>query len=70
MAIEQRMERLESTNRRWRRFVYIIAVLVITAVGIGTAQINEDELVLRKLVIQDEKGCDRIELSTFLYGGY
>ena len=62
MAIEQRMEHLERTNRRWIRLACTMAVLVVAAVGIGTAQMNEDELVLRNIVIQDEKGRKRIEL--------
>ena len=70
MTIEQRMELLERTNRRWRRLACTMAVLIVAAVGIGAAQINEDELRLRKLVIEDEKGRDRIVLNAnFLIAG-
>ena len=65
MTIEERMEFLERTIRRWRRIACTMAVLVVAAIGIGAAQMNEDELMLRKLVIQDEEGHDRIELDTF-----
>ena len=51
MTLEQRMERLEHTNRHWRRLAWTMAMLVVTAVGIGAAKMNEDELVLRRLVI-------------------
>ena len=68
MTIEQRMELLERTNRRWRRLACTMAVLIVAAVGIGAAQMNEDELVLRKLVIQDEEGRERIVLDTNRHG--
>ena len=71
MTIEQRMEHLEFEierlnlrNRRWRRLACTMAVLIVASVGIGAAQMNEDELTLRKLVIQDEEGRDRIVLKT------
>ena len=64
MTIEQRMELLERTNRRWRRLACTMAVLIVAGVGIGAAQMNEDELTLRKLVIQDEEGRKRIVLDT------
>ena len=70
MTIEQRMEHLEFEierlnlrNRRWRRLACTMAVLVVAGVGIGAAQMNEDELRLRKLVIEDDKGGDRIVLD-------
>ena len=64
MTIEQRMELLERTIRRWRRLAGTMAVLVVTGVGIGAVQMNADELTLRKLAIQDEFGRDRIVLDT------
>ena len=64
MTIEQRMDLLERTNRRWRRLACTMAVLIVAGVGIGAAQMNEDELTLRKLVIQDEEGRKRIVLDT------
>ena len=63
MTIEERMEFLERTIRRWRRIACTMAVLVVAGVGIGAAQMNEDELRLRKLVIEDDKGGDRIVLD-------
>ena len=69
MTIEQRMELLERTIRLWRRLACTMAVLVVATVGIGAVQMNEDELVLRKLVIQDEKGRDRIALAADKHGG-
>ena len=63
MTIEQRMEHLERTNRRWRRLACTMAVLIVAGVGIGAAQMNEDELRLRKLVIADDKEGNRIVLD-------
>ena len=71
MTIEQRMEHLEFEierlnlrNRRWPWLTCTMAVLIVAGVGIGAAQMNEDELTLRKLVIQNEKGRDRVALFT------
>ena len=77
MTIEQRMEHLEFEierlnlrNHRWRRLACTMAVLIGAAVGIGAAQMNEDELTLKKLVIQDGEGRNRIVLDTnFLFAG-
>ena len=63
------MELLERTIRRWRRIVYTMAVLAVATVGIGAAQMNEDELVRRQLVLQNEKGCDRIDLAADKHAG-
>ena len=77
MSVEERMELLERTilgleqDQRglllWGLiFAIAIAILVVTVVTVfllGSVQRNKAELVLRRLVIQDENGRERIVLD-------
>jgi len=64
MTIEERIEQLERTNRGWRRLACAMAVLILAVVSIAAMSKDEDELVLRKLVIQDEQGRQRIVMAS------
>jgi hypothetical protein len=61
MTIEQRIGQLERTNKRYRWAIFAVVAVVGAAICIGMVQDGrDDELILRKLTIQDDKGRDRI----------
>ena len=64
MTIEQRIERLEVSNQRYRWAMFAMVAAVAVAICVGAADDDKgDELVLKKLAIQDEHGRDRIVMD-------
>ena len=69
MNLEHRVAMLEQTNRRYRWCMIGLAALLLLTVGVGAVQVGEDgELVLKKLVIEDDEGRERIVLGTWATG--
>ena len=63
-TVEQRLERLERTNHRYRWIIGGLACLMLLFIGVGAAkQQDGGKLVLDELVIRDEEGRKRIWLK-------
>jgi len=63
-TIEQRLERLERTNHRYRWIIGGLACLMLLLIGVGAGkQQDGGKLVLDELVIRDEEGRKRIRLN-------
>jgi hypothetical protein len=63
MDLETRLSRLEQSNRRWRRLA-IGAMILIGAGGLlAMRPADPEELTLRKVVIVDSEGRQRVVLS-------
>ena len=69
MNLEHRVAMLEQTNRRYRWCMIGLAALLLLTVGVGAVQVGEDgQLVLKRLVIEDDEGHERIVLGTLATG--
>ena len=69
MNLEHRVAMLEQTNRRYRWCMIGLAALLLLTVGVGAVQVGEDgQLVLKRLVIEDDEGRERIVLGTLATG--
>ena len=67
--LEQTNRRHEQTNRRYRWCMIGLAALLLLTVGVGAVQVGEDgQLVLKRLVIEDDEGRERIVLGTWATG--
>ena len=67
--LEQTNRRHERTNRRYRWCMIGLAALLLLTVGVGAVQVGEDgQLVLKRLVIEDDEGRERIVLGTLATG--
>ena len=57
---EDRIERLEREMQRLRSWILVLAIALIAGCALGAAQGMPDELTLRKLIIVDDDGKERI----------
>jgi hypothetical protein len=63
MTIEERVARLERSNRRWRLLAVSALALLGTGGLLAMRPAEPDELTLRKVVIVDAQGRQRVVLS-------
>jgi hypothetical protein len=59
-----RIERLEREVWRLRGWILVLAVALLAACALGATQRTPDELTLRKLIIVDGNGKERIGMGT------
>ncbi len=57
---EGRIERLEREMRRLRSWILVLGIVLATTFILGATQGTPDELTLRKLIIVDDDGKERI----------
>jgi len=63
MDMEQRVCRLERANRRWRRLAWGMLAVVGSAGLLAMRPADPDELMVRKLMVVDSEGRQRIVLT-------
>ena len=60
-----RIDLLERETRRLRGWILVLAIALVATFALGATQETPDELTLRRLVIVDAGGKERIVASTF-----
>ena len=65
---DDRIERLERDVRRQRGWILALAIALVATFILGATQGTPDELTLRKLIIVDGDGRERIVAGTLLDG--
>lgn len=63
MKIEDRVTRLERANRRWRLVAVSLMASIVTGGLLAMRPADPDEITLRKVVIVDAEGRQRVVLS-------
>ena len=63
-----RIERLEREMRRLRGWILVLGTALVATFALGATQGTPDELTLRKLIIVDVDGKERIAAATFPNG--
>jgi hypothetical protein len=64
MTIDERLNRLERSNRRLKTFIMVFLCVVIAIVVMGAASTAPKILDVQKLILRDEAGEERGELFT------
>ncbi len=62
--VDNRIERLEREMRRLRGWILVLSIALVTTFALGATQGAPDELTLRKLIIVDGDGKERIVADT------
>ena len=63
MSMEERINTLERSARRWRRVTIAMAVLATSSILLAMQSDGPDEIVVRKMTIVDSEGRSRIILG-------
>ena len=66
--VDNRIERLEREMRRLRGWILVLGIALVATFALGATQGTPDELTLRKLIIVDGDGKERIVAKTFSDG--
>jgi hypothetical protein len=68
MTLEERVDRLERSNTKWKRMTVFLTLCLASVFVVGPSRLLPNEIHTQRLVLQDASGKDRISLGELSNG--